>query len=74
MAPDVLNASLISMLAIVEERTASANAIAAAAKAAAERGGASEAIRICLKLDEPLYEATALSGAVVVLARFTDRA
>jgi hypothetical protein len=72
MAPDALNSTLISMLTIVEARTASAHAIAAAARAAAERGGAWEAIQICLTLDEPLYEATTLSGAAVVLARATE--
>ena len=71
MAPDVLHTKLISMLTIVEARNASAHAIAAAARAAAERGGASEAIQICLTLDEPLYEATTLSGAAVVFARVT---
>lgn len=71
MAPDVLHTTLISMLTIVEARTASAHAIAAVARAAAERGGASKAIQICLNLDEPLYEATTLSGAAVVLARVT---
>jgi hypothetical protein len=71
MAVDVLNSTLISMLTIVEARTASAHAIAAAARAAVGQDGASEANQICLKLDEPLYEATTLSGAAVVPACVT---
>ena len=72
MTSTPLNAALAALIELMHERVERANRIATAARACAGLGNFDEAIRITLSIDEPLYEATALSNAAALIKRAAD--